>query len=64
MTTGSGGSTDRAAEPTLAGVLFLWLLKTPAPVGKTKKGPIQLLLAFPREKMGFGLAGPGTSLLK
>lgn len=66
MTTESGGRAPRAARPTLATVLFLWLLKPPPPptVGKTKKGPIQLLLPFPRERMGFGLAGPGTSFLK
>lgn len=64
VTKGSGGRADKAAKPILTGVLFLRLLKTPTSVGKTKKGPIQLLLAFPRERMGLGLAGPETSLLK
>lgn len=64
VTTGSGGRADKAARPTFTGVLFLWLLKTSTPVGKAMKGPIQLPLAFPRERMGFGLAGPGISLLK
>lgn len=64
VTKGSGGRADKAARPILTGVFFLRLLKTPTSVGKTKKGPIQLLLAFPREKMGLGLAGPETSLLK